>query len=72
MISENLKRELLIARARGTKQYEIARRAGLHPSVLSAIVHAAIPVRRGDRRVLRLAEVLGVSEADCFEEAARG
>ena len=67
MISEKLRRELITARSRGLRQYEIARKARLHPTTLSALVHNAIPVRRNDRRVLAVGHVLGLGEAECFE-----
>jgi transcriptional regulator with XRE-family HTH domain len=58
---EHLRREVINARARGVRQYEIARRAKLHPTVLSAILTGAIPVRPSDSRLARVAEALGVS-----------
>ncbi len=47
--------------------YRIAWRAGLHPATLSKILTGAERVREGDRRVLAVAEVLGLSRAECFE-----
>jgi transcriptional regulator with XRE-family HTH domain len=73
MISESLRREVLIARSRGLRQYEIARRARLHPTVLSAILHDAIPLQPDDARLSRLADVLGIHPSDCLrgEELAK-
>lgn len=68
MISERLRREVLIARSRGLRQYELARRARLHPTVLSAILHDAIPLQADDSRLARIAGVLGLQPSDCFDE----
>lgn len=70
MVSEKLRHALIAERIRGARQYEVARKAALHPTVLSAIVRGAIPVKRNDRRVLRLGEVLGLKPDECFEEAS--
>jgi transcriptional regulator with XRE-family HTH domain len=66
MISERLRHEVLIARSRGLRQYEIARRARLHPTVLSAILHDAIPLQADDARLARLAAVLEIPPSECF------
>ena len=68
MISEKLRHELITARTRGRRQYEIARRARLHPSTVSALVHNAIPVHPNDRRVIAIGRVLGLKAADCFDQ----
>ena len=47
--------------------YRVAQRAGLHPAVLSRLIHGADRVRDGDPRVLAIADVLGVSAEDAFE-----
>jgi hypothetical protein len=47
--------------------YQIARRADVHPVALSAIVNGSLPIRADDPRVSRLAEVLGIPLAECFE-----
>lgn len=67
MISAKFRSELIIARSRGLRQYEIARKAKVHPTVLSAFVHDAIPVRRDDARVVAVGRVLGLEPAECFE-----
>jgi hypothetical protein len=47
--------------------YRIAQRAGLHPSVLSRLIHGAEPVREGDKRLLRVAKLLDVPSDEVFE-----
>ena len=68
MISNKLRHELIAARSRGTRQYVIAREAGVHPTIVSALLNAAIPTRRGDERVVRIGAVLGLTHEECFEE----
>lgn len=46
--------------------YQIARKARLHPSTLSRIIHGAELVRSGDPRVLAVARVLGLRPEACF------
>jgi hypothetical protein len=71
MVSLKFRQALLVARSRGIKQYEIARQATVHPTVLSAIVHSAIPVKLGDQRVVRIGTVLGLAAPDCFENESQ-
>jgi hypothetical protein len=71
MLSDRLRQKVLQERSRGVRQYQIAHRARIHPTVLSALLSGAIPAKRNDPRILRLAEVLGVRESECFEEAPR-
>ena len=47
--------------------YRLAWKAGLHPSVLSKLLHGAERVRDGDPRVLRVAAVVGVPPEHAFE-----
>jgi len=49
------------------KAYEIAHRAGLHPSTLSRIINGIDDVKPEDPRVIRIAEVVGLELQDCFE-----
>ena len=51
--------------------WKIAYRAGVNPNVLSKIMSGALRVRVGDRRVLKVAEVLGLDPDDCFENSGR-
>jgi hypothetical protein len=53
------------------RAYEIAHKAGLHPSTLSRILHGIEEVEYGDSRVLRLAKVLGLKPSECFEDTRR-
>lgn len=52
--------------------WRIALKAGVDPSVLSKIMIGAIPVRPGDRRVRRVADVIGLREDECFENDEEG
>ena len=49
------------------KQYEIARAAGVHHTVLSKILNNIDDARPGDVRVLKIAKVLKLKEEDCFQ-----
>jgi len=51
------------------RAYQIAWDAGMHPSVLSRILNGIDRVVPGDPRVIRVAEVLGLSPDECFEAA---
>lgn len=64
--SDTLKAAVWQARASGTRQADIAARAGLHPTTVSKIINALEPIQPGDERVLRLARVLGISPLDAF------
>ena len=50
------------------RAYEIAHSAGLHHTVLSKLLCGIDKVQPGDRRVLAVANVLGLSHEDCFED----
>ena len=52
--------------------YKIAQRAGVHPAVLSRLIHGAEPVRAGDERILRVAALLGVPADEALEAAPEG
>jgi hypothetical protein len=49
-------------------QYQIAFEAGIHPSTLSRLLHAAERIAPNDRRVLAVARVLGLTADQCFTE----
>ncbi len=51
--------------------WKIAQEAGLNPSVLSKIMSGALVVRPGDKRVLRVANILGLNAEECFEKLNR-
>lgn len=77
MISPTLRLALLRARAAGVRQYAIARRLNLHPTLVSQLVNGSIPIRRDDPRVAKLAEALGVPLDEAIvsvesSEASRG
>jgi transcriptional regulator with XRE-family HTH domain len=48
-------------------QYEYAHELGLNPATLSQIVNGILVTRVGDARVIRLGELLGVPEVECYE-----
>jgi len=50
------------------KRYELAWRIPMHPSSLSAVLHGIQPVKVGDPRILRLAELLGIPEEEAFSK----
>ena len=47
-------------------QYSLAWKAGLHPVTLTQIVIGYIRPGPGDKRVLRVAEILGLNPEECF------
>lgn len=65
-ISQRLKLALLQARCDGRRQYQIAKQAGIHPVVLSSLIHDIRRVAPDDPRVIAVGKVLGVEAADCF------
>lgn len=52
----------------GKRRYELAREAGIHPNVLSQILHGMRPIRRGDPKVLQLGRLLGLTADEIFAE----
>jgi hypothetical protein len=68
VLSAKLRQELFAARSRGTRQYVIARQAGVHPTIVSALLNEAIPIKAGDDRVIRIGAVLGLGPEECFKE----
>ena len=70
-VSMRLRHELLRRRCQGTKQYEVARAAGLHPTTLSCLINDIVPLRENDPRVLAVARVLGVPDDQAFEPFRR-
>ena len=71
-ISEQLKAAVWAWRATGRKQYELAQKAGVDRTVVSAILTGAQPVRANDARVLKLAKALRVPARDAFDHAVEG
>jgi transcriptional regulator with XRE-family HTH domain len=71
-ISERLKAARWAWRASGKKQFELARLAGVDPTVLSGIFCGAVPITKPeDPRVLRIAKVLDVPPTQAFEKPSR-
>ena len=64
MISNKLKIAIYLSSRR---HYQIAQAAGLHPSTLSKILNGIEEVHPNDPRVLRIGEVIGIPEEECFE-----
>jgi hypothetical protein len=48
------------------RQYRLAQKINVHPSTLSGWLNRIAPVKRGDRRVLELARLLGIGENAAF------
>jgi hypothetical protein len=71
-ISRKLKLEVLKRRASGTKSYELAKAAKVHPTTFASFLHDALPFKDGDARVLRIATVLGVAAKEAFEREGKG
>jgi len=69
MVSRKLRARVKLSRYR---QYELARAAGLHPTVFSKILNGAEPVKPNDPRVIAIGRVMGLEPEQCFEEANRG
>jgi len=66
-ISTRLRLAVAQARLNGLRQYAIARGAGLHPTVVSALLNGAIPTSMDDARVIRLGAAVGLRPGECFE-----
>jgi hypothetical protein len=52
--------------------YKVAWRAGLHPAILSKLIHGAERVRPNDARILAVGRQLGLAADDCFEAEEGG
>ncbi len=50
-----------------TPAYKLAHWAQLHPNTLSKILHGAIPLKTGDKRVCRIGKILGLKPEELFE-----
>ena len=66
MVSEKFKAAIKL---HSLKAYQIAHKAGLHPSTLSKILNGIERVAPNDPRVLRVAKVLGLMLEECFDFA---
>jgi len=65
VISQKLHNE---AKLSDTKHYQLAHKAGLHPSTFSRILNGIERIKENDPRVLAIGRVLGVPAEDCFQE----
>ena len=67
MMKPSISRKLLIEiKLADQPQYRIAQAAGIHPNLLSKLIHNAVPIQPGDERVIRVGEVLGLSPEEVF------
>ncbi len=67
MISERLRQALKLS---PIPMYKVAHKAGLHPSMVSKLLHGIEQVKPGDKRVLRLGKVLRIPPSELFEKEA--
>jgi len=52
-------------------QYSLAWKAGIHPVTLTQIVTGYIRPLPGDKRVLKVAAILGIEPGECWEVEVR-
>jgi hypothetical protein len=52
--------------------YKIAWEAGIHPVLLSKILHGYERLRPNDCRVMKIARILGLNPEDCLEDDSKG
>jgi hypothetical protein len=73
-VSATFKLALLKKRSEGVRLYRLALRAGISPSMLSAITHGAQRVRSNDPRVIKIGALIGLTPDECFavEASERG
>lgn len=64
-LSKRLKKAIIRS---GEKHWKLAVEAGMHPSTLSHFLHDIRKVKKGDERVLKLAERFGIPPEEAFEE----
>jgi hypothetical protein len=68
-ISTELRRRVIERKMMtGERQYALAQRARLHPTLVSHFLNGSTPIRRGDPRIERLAAVLGLPSDQAVEE----
>ena len=66
--TDDLRAAVFAAKARGRRQYQLARSAGyVHPSQLSHVLIGATRVRPDDTRARRLCDQLGIDFAVAFQ-----
>ena len=47
--------------------YQIAHKAGIHPSTLSKLINGIEIIQQDDKRVLEVGKVLGLNPSECFK-----
>lgn len=47
--------------------YQIAWEVGLHPSLLSKLLHGIERIKPNDKRIVAVGEILGLEAEECFE-----
>lgn len=67
-ISETLRRQIFERRMAGERLYVIARRAALHPTLVSHLLNGSKPIQQDDPRVHRLADAVGVPADQAIQE----
>lgn len=68
-VSQKLRLAVLQATCNGTRQYQIANAAGLHPTIMSALLHDIRPVQANDPRVIAIGKIVGVPPEQCFTDS---
>ena len=71
-VSDELRRRVFERRMTGERQYQIAHKARLHPSLVSHILNGSISIHYLDPRVLALARVVGVPAERAFSDITSG
>ena len=71
-VSQKIRSAVWARRAAGEKQHQLARAADVDPATFSNLTNNIIPVKAGDPRVLRIAEVLGVPAEEAFTVQPEG
>lgn len=69
-VSRELRRRIFERRIVGERQYQIAHRAGLNPSLVSHLLNNSIQIQPADARVLRLADAVGVPPDRAIENCS--
>jgi hypothetical protein len=70
-VSQKLRLAVLQATCNGTRQYQIARAANIHPTVMSALLHDIRRVQPDDPRVIAIGKIVGIDPPDCFTDDTR-
>lgn len=70
-VSPKLRAAVFELRSAGVRQYTLAQRVGVHPSMISHLLKGSVPIHKNDARVLRLAAAVGVPADEAFATEAR-